>query len=756
MTRRREETAIMEAVEEIIEQPEGEQSAPAEKQLLTNLLSTRGRTVADIMTPRADIFAVEENTDLRKLAALMAHSGHSRVPVYRRTLDDVLGFVHIKDITAALVDEKPVALKDIVRKLLFVSPSMAVTKLLLQMRQRRRHMALVVDEFGGIDGLLTIEDVVETIVGEIDDEYDDPELTAPLQRRSDGSVLVDARMPLEAFEEQVGAFLQEQERSEMDTLGGLTFALAGRVPSRGEVLRHSSGVSFEVVDADTRRVKRLWLCFAGGGLGALALAPVSWPVFFFPGFILAVFYLRDSKSLKQSFLLAFFYALGFHIAGLYWISASLFVDITRYFWVLPLSLAALPCWLALLFGLGAMAAHPLRRKPVTHAVFLSCTIFFSEFVRGFLFTGFPWNLFGNIWDEVLPLAQSVSLFGIYGLTFFTLLAATASSLLLAPVKRGGLVLIVVSWTLLSSLALWGEVRLQTHATAYDEKITLRIVQPGITQEERRTREQRIAALSRLVHLSSQKTENQPTHLLWPETAVPDFLAADPELRRSLARIVPKGGALLTGTPGEKFQGREIFYSNSLAVLSDQAAIIGLYDKHHLVPFGEFVPFRRFLKVMPVAVDVIGERADFSGGPGPRTLRAPNFPPFSPLICYEAIFSGGVIDRADPPALLLQVTNDAWFGMTSGPYQHFAQARLRAIEEGLPLVRAANTGISGMIDPLGRKVISLALGKAGFLDVHLPLPLAGATIFSRFGNTPILALTLLLSLLIVVNLYRKSN
>jgi CBS domain containing-hemolysin-like protein len=259
LSRRREEADIIEAVEEIIEQPEGEQSgAPAaEKQLLTNLLAARDRRVRDIMIPRADVFSVEENTDLRKLAGLMAHSGHSRVPVYRRTLDDAIGFVHIKDITTALIDEKPVGMKDLIRKLLFVSPSTPVTKLLLQMRQRRRHMALVVDEFGGVDGLITIEDVVETIVGQIDDEYDDPELTAPLQRRPDGSVMVDGRLTLEVFESQTSSFLLEQERTEIDTLGGLVFALAGRVPMRGEILRHSSGVSFEVVEADTRRVKRL-------------------------------------------------------------------------------------------------------------------------------------------------------------------------------------------------------------------------------------------------------------------------------------------------------------------------------------------------------------------------------------------------------------------------------------------------------------------------------------------------------------------
>lgn len=258
ISRRREEVAIIEAVEEIIEEPEGSHgSNTGEKELLTNLLNAREHRVGDIMTPRADIFAVDETTPLKKLAAMMSKSGHSRAPVFRRTLDDVIGFVHIKDVTAGLVDEKPVLIPDIVRKLLFVPPSMPVTRLLLQMRQKRQHMALVVDEFGGIDGLVTIEDVVEEIVGEIDDEHDDPANVIQLQRRADGSIIVDARMPIDAFEDQIGNILMEDERQAIDTLGGLVFTLAGRVPTKGENLRHASGVSFEVLDADTRRIKRL-------------------------------------------------------------------------------------------------------------------------------------------------------------------------------------------------------------------------------------------------------------------------------------------------------------------------------------------------------------------------------------------------------------------------------------------------------------------------------------------------------------------
>jgi CBS domain containing-hemolysin-like protein len=248
----------MEAVEDIIEQPENTSAAnTADKELLTNLLHARDRKVADIMIPRADIFAAEESTSLKKMAAMMSESGHSRMPVYRRTLDDVIGFVHIKDITACLVNDRPMALKNLLRKLFFVPPGMPVTKLLLQMRQKRRHIALAVDEFGGVDGLVTIEDVVEEIVGEIDDEYDDPEHAIRLMRKDDGTVVVDARTPIDDFEDQVGQILSEQERQDSDTLAGLVFTLASRIPARGEKIPHSSGIMFEILDADTRRIKRL-------------------------------------------------------------------------------------------------------------------------------------------------------------------------------------------------------------------------------------------------------------------------------------------------------------------------------------------------------------------------------------------------------------------------------------------------------------------------------------------------------------------
>ena len=260
------DSALRDTIEEIIEEIEEAESEEAsatpisddERVMLANLLKQRHRTTYDVMVPRADIVAVEVGISLQKLLKVMGKVGHSRLPVYRGTLDDVVGLVHIKDVLPRTAKAERFKLESITRRVLFAAPSMRVLDLLLEMRESRVHMALVVDEFGGIDGLITIEDLVEEIVGEIEDEHDvdeGPKLTA----RADGSLVADGRTTVEEFEERVGPVLSDEEREEdIDTLGGLVAALAGRVPTRGELLVHSpSGISFEVIQADPRRVKRL-------------------------------------------------------------------------------------------------------------------------------------------------------------------------------------------------------------------------------------------------------------------------------------------------------------------------------------------------------------------------------------------------------------------------------------------------------------------------------------------------------------------
>jgi magnesium and cobalt transporter len=273
-----ESESVRDVIEELIEErfeenPDKDATIdPNERLLLSNVLKLRDVAAADIMVPRADIVAVEAKTSLAAVLALLAKEGHSRFPVYRETLDDVAGFVHIKDLAILAANNLPASangkaedvpqeeasarLIDMVRPALFVSPSVRVMDLLLEMRLKRTHMAMVVDEYGGIDGLLTIEDVVEQIVGEIEDEHDDDDAPKMVQR-NDGTVLANARVMLEGFESQHGVTFTEEEREEADTLGGLVARLAGRVPGRGELVKHPSGLEFEVLDGDPRHVRRL-------------------------------------------------------------------------------------------------------------------------------------------------------------------------------------------------------------------------------------------------------------------------------------------------------------------------------------------------------------------------------------------------------------------------------------------------------------------------------------------------------------------
>ncbi len=248
---------LREAVEVLIEEAPSESGiSPAERMLLSNILDLRERRADDCMVQRADIVAADVNSNLKELVDLMSAHGHSRIPIYRGTLDDVIGMVHMKDIMACLAHHQSRTIPDLLRPVLFVAPSTPASRLLLQMRQTRQHMGLVVDEFGGIDGLVTIEDVVEQIVGEIEDEHDAP-LPTSIIARADGTLLVDARLPIEEFENRVGVTLDPAEQEEVDTLGGYVANLAGRVPNIGEIFRNASGMDFEVLEMDQSRIKRL-------------------------------------------------------------------------------------------------------------------------------------------------------------------------------------------------------------------------------------------------------------------------------------------------------------------------------------------------------------------------------------------------------------------------------------------------------------------------------------------------------------------
>jgi apolipoprotein N-acyltransferase len=298
--------------------------------------------------------------------------------------------------------------------------------------------------------------------------------------------------------------------------------------------------------------------------------------------------------------------------------------------------------------------------------------------------------------------------------------------------RFGLGCIAAAALLLAAIWAGGAWRLSGASDAVVPDIRLRIVQAAIDPALKNNANLREANLGRHLALTIDTPGfDRVTHVIWPETAVQFLINHDPEVLQAVASAAPPGGLLLTGAPrGDVADGKLTRIWNSLVAIDPAGDIVGTFDKFHLVPLGEYVPLRGLLpfidKVTPGALD-------FTAGPGPVTLRLPGLPPVGPLICYEVIFPGEVVDRADRPAWLLNLTNDGWFGITSGPYQHFASARLRAVEEGLPLVRAANTGISGVVDGYGRVTARLGLGQSGVLDADLPRPPPGLTVFAQFGE-----------------------
>jgi apolipoprotein N-acyltransferase len=311
------------------------------------------------------------------------------------------------------------------------------------------------------------------------------------------------------------------------------------------------------------------------------------------------------------------------------------------------------------------------------------------------------------------------------------------------------------------MAALGWYRLATTEVTNVEGVRLRIMQPNLPQDEKFKPAAKQAVMNRYTSISSRVTGPETrgvrdiTHLIWPESAFPFFLEREPDALTQIADLLPPGVVLITGAARveeSRASQPEIKVFNSIRVLGDDGAILATYDKLHLVPFGEFLPFQRFLEGLGFQ-QLTRVRGGFTPGPARRALAIPRLPPASPLICYEVIFPGQALPEGRRPSWLLNLTNDAWFGITPGPYQHFAQARLRTIEEGLPLVRAANNGISAVVDPLGRVIRSLPLGSDGVIDAPLPRAI-NPTIYARLGDGPTLAAITILVLVILSVRRRK--
>jgi apolipoprotein N-acyltransferase len=477
----------------------------------------------------------------------------------------------------------------------------------------------------------------------------------------------------------------------------------------------------------TRRLILMML----GAVAALAFAPTDATPLFAFGIVGLIWAAETAARRRAAFVVGWWWGFGHCLAGFFWIANSFLIDPVLFGWMVPPVIAGLAAYMAVFFGLAVAAAWHRAAPPLAGVLLLAAAWTVAEWLRGHLFTGFPWNLAAYVWSFDPAMMQSAALWGSWGLSFLTILSVALLSLMGRGDRRRNLWSGGACVALLLALYGFGTWRLMTiPATNPSETgITLRLVQGDIDQWEKLTGAHRDRDIAQHLRLSTAMPGfDRLSAVIWPETAATVFLDRSADWRAYVAAAAPPHGLLITGTlRGDPPQGEPDRYWNSLAVIDPQGRIVATADKFHLVPLGEYVPLRDIIG--PFVGKLTAGVGDFSAGPGPVTVRAPGLPPFSPLICYEVIFPGAVTDPRDRPDWLLNVTNDGWFGRSPGPYQHFASARFRAVEEGLPLARAANTGISAMVDPFGRVVDSLPLGTEGALDVLLPAPLA-PTLFAR--------------------------
>lgn len=494
--------------------------------------------------------------------------------------------------------------------------------------------------------------------------------------------------------------------------------------------------------------RRMLIAFLAGAASTLGLAPVNaWPAMFvtFPVLVWLLDGVKTARwrDYRTIFAIGWWFGFGYFLAGLYWIGSAFLVDAKTFGWLLPFAITMLPAGLAVFTGAGFVTARFLWTPSAFRVLTFAAALSSAEWLRGHLLTGFPWNALGYALTTPLPLAESAAIFGIWGLTFIAVAVFSAPAVLADGMRKGAAALMLAGGAL-AALAVYGGLRLASNPTETVDGVHLRIMQPSVPQDERFSYAARAQIMDRYIQLSQGGVGaggaigaavglGGVTHLIWPESAFPFFLVREPDALAAIAGMLPPGTTLITGAarPADHQSGRNWHAYNSVYVIDDTGSIRATYDKMHLVPFGEYLPFEPLLARTGLT-QLTNVPGGFLPGEQRRRMKVPGAPDMLPLVCYEAIFPGEAVPEGERPGWLLNVTNDAWFGISAGPYQHFQQARVRAIEEGLPLIRAANSGISAVIDPVGRVVASLPLGQDGLLDSPLPRP-TRITIYARTGD-----------------------
>ena len=499
--------------------------------------------------------------------------------------------------------------------------------------------------------------------------------------------------------------------------------------------------------------KRAAAAFGAGVLSVLSLAPFFlWPVLFVTLPVL-VWLIDGAGSWRRAFSAGWWFGFGYFAAGLFWVGEAFLVEAETFAWLLPFAVTLLPAGLALFWGTAAAAAHRFWHPGLARVAMLAVSLGVAEWLRGHVLTGFPWNVLGDTLTSSDVLLQSAALVGVYSLSLWAVLIFAAPFVLLADETTGtpqrhalvrSLSIAAVPLLLAGGYGIW---RLSQEGPPDVAGVKLRIVQPSIPQREKWLPEKQGEIFQLHLALSRQTPTGQiddlkgVTHLIWPEAAMPFRPLDHPEALAAITTLLGSSAYLFSGglrvvqpaadasasVPAERPNAY-----NSLMVFGPGGGLAGLYDKIHLVPFGEYLPWQATLEAIGLR-QLTHMRGGFSSGPTPReSLKIPGLPPAAVIICYEAIFPGEVVEGAERPQLIINVTNDGWFGNSTGPRQHFHQSRVRAVEEGLPLVRAANNGISAVVDAYGRPRQVLGMNVRGVIDTNLPAALE-ATPYSRFRN-----------------------
>jgi apolipoprotein N-acyltransferase len=495
--------------------------------------------------------------------------------------------------------------------------------------------------------------------------------------------------------------------------------------------------------------KRALIAMAAGALSALAMAPFNaWPILLvtFPVMVWLIDGAGGGRlgGIPAAALTGYWFGLGYFVPGLYWIGHAFLVDARTFAWLLPFAVLGLPAYLALFPAIGVALARLLWTKDAGRILALAAGLTISEWLRGHALTGFPWNAFGYALSEPLPLAQTASLIGLWGMTFVAVAIFASPAVLIdrSPEHRTPWRIPAAAIALLIAMGIFGAIRLSLHPTTMVAGAKLRLMQPNLQQDAKFNYSAKAEVMKKYLTLSDRASGPQSTGvrdatiLIWPESAFPFFLTREADAMAQIAGLLPKGTVLITGSvraPDLPPGARITRAYNSIYVIDHEGSVLAVYDKLHLVPFGEFLPYQDLMETLGFE-QLTKVQGGFIPGTVRHALPVPGAPRALPLICYEAIFPGEIAGRDERPGWIVNLTNDGWFGISTGPYQHLEQARMRAIELGLPLVRSANTGISAVVDPMGRTIASLGLGIEGVLDAGLPAPIP-PTIYARVGDIP---------------------